>query len=68
MQNVRYAAAIFDENGEDQGPVDLSSAQNDDQARDLAKQEGMKWLVENGCNRATVRISRDGYMLSVEVP
>ena len=62
-----YNAAIIDENGEDQGPVDISTAQNDGQARDLAKREGLKWLAENGFSRATVRISRNGYMLNVEV-
>jgi hypothetical protein len=37
---MRYSAVLFDENGADQGPVDVSSAQDDEQARSLAKQEG----------------------------
>ena len=47
--------------------MDISGAQDDEQARDLAKREGLKWLAENGFNRATVRISRNGYTLKVEV-
>jgi len=64
---MRYTAVIIDENGADQGPVDVSGAQDDGQARDLANREGLKWLAENGFSRATVRISRNGYMLNVEV-
>ena len=64
---MRYTAVIIDENGADQGPVNVSGAQDDGQARDLAKREGLKWLAENGFSRATVRISRNGYMLNVEV-
>jgi hypothetical protein len=68
MQNVRYTASIFDEAGEDQGPLDISGAQDDEQARDHAKREGLKWLVENGATRATIQISCDGRGLSpVEV-
>jgi hypothetical protein len=65
MQNVRYTAAIFDEDGTDLGPVDVSSAQDDEHARDLAKQAGMKWLTENGLDRASIRVTRNGYGLPV---
>jgi post-segregation antitoxin (ccd killing protein) len=64
---MSYTAVIIDENGADHGPVDISNAQNDAQARDLAKQAGMKWLADNGAKRATVQISRNSYGLSVEV-
>jgi hypothetical protein len=60
-----YTAAIFDKNGTDQGPVNISSAQNDEQARNLAKRKGMKWLEENGLKQATVRIYRRGHGLPV---
>lgn len=62
---MRYSAIVVDENGADQGPVDVSSAQDDEHARSLAKREAVKWLAENGLTRATVRISRDGYWLPV---
>ena len=47
LQYSKYTAAIFDENGTDQGWMNISSVQNDEQARDLAKRRGMKWLEEN---------------------
>lgn len=65
MQNPRYTAIILDENGADQGPADVSGAQDDNQVRELAKREGMKWLAENGATRATVKISRNGYGLPI---
>jgi hypothetical protein len=65
MQDVRYTAVILDENGADQGPVDISNAQDDEQARNLAKREGEKWLAENGLKRATIKISRQGYGLPI---
>lgn len=65
LRYSRYTAAIFDENGTDQGPMDISSAQNDKQARDLAKRKGEKWLEENGLNQATIQISRDGHRLPI---
>lgn len=69
LRYSRYTAAIVDENGTDQGPMDISSAQNDKQARDLAKREGVKWLQENGLSQATIQIFRDGHGLPiVEVP
>jgi len=63
LRYSKYTAAIFDENGTDQGPMNISSAQNDEQARDLAKRRGMKWLEESGSNRATVQIYRRGHGL-----
>jgi hypothetical protein len=65
LRYSKYTAAIFDENGTDRGPMNISSAQNDEQARDLAKIRGMKWLVENGLNQAMIQISRAGYRLPV---
>lgn len=65
MPDVRYTAVILDENGADQGPVDISSAQDDEQARNLAKREGEKWLAENGLKRAIIKISRRGYGLPI---
>ena len=61
----RYVAVILDENGLDQGPVDISGAQDEGQARDLASRAGMKWLVENGFSRAKVQIVRDGIGLPI---
>ena len=60
-----YAAVLFDEHGADQGPVDVSIAQDDEQARALAQRAGLKWLAENGLNRATIQISREGYGLPI---
>jgi hypothetical protein len=69
LRYSRYTAAIFDENGTDHGPMDISGAQNDKQARDLAKRAGVKWLKENGSDQATIQISRGGHRLPiVEVP
>jgi hypothetical protein len=69
LRYSRYTAAIVDENGTDQGPMDISGAQNDKQARDLAKREGVKWLQENGMSQATIQIFRGGHRLPVvEVP
>jgi hypothetical protein len=65
LRYSKYTAAIFDENGTDQGPMNISSAQNDEQARDLAKRRGMKWLEENGLNQATVQIYRRGHTLPI---
>jgi hypothetical protein len=63
LRYSEYTAAIFDENGNDQGPVNISSAQNDEQARALAKRKGVKWLEENGLNQATIQIYRNGHSL-----
>ena len=65
LRYSEYTAAIFDENGNDQGPVNISSAQNDEQARALAKRKGVKWLEENGLNQATVQIYRRGHQLPI---
>jgi hypothetical protein len=65
LRYSRYTAAIFDENGADRGPMDISSAENDEQARALAKREGVKWLEGNGLNQATIRILRDGCGLPI---
>lgn len=65
LRYSKYTAAIFDENGADRGPMGISSAQNDKQARDLAKREGVKWLEENGLNQAAIQISRDGHRLPI---
>jgi hypothetical protein len=65
LRYSKYTAAIFDENGTDQGPVNISSAQNDEQARNLAERRGMEWLEENGLNQATVQIYRRGHKLPV---
>ena len=65
LRYSKYTAAIFDENGTDQGPMNISSAQSDEQARDLAKRRGVKWLVKHGLNQATIQISRDGHRLPV---
>ncbi len=67
-ETPKYSATIFDENGVDQGPIDLPAAENDEQARDLAKKAGLKWVAEHGIDRATVQISRGGYGFSVRVP
>jgi hypothetical protein len=64
-QNVRYTAVVFDEDETDLGPLDEFDAQDDEHARELAKQAGMKWLKANGLDRATIRVSRNGYGLPV---
>ncbi len=65
LRYSKYTAVIFDENGTDQGPMNISGAQNDEQARDLAKRRGMKWLEESGSNQATVQIYRRGHTLPI---
>lgn len=65
MQSNGYTAVVFDENGADQGPLDVSGAKDDNQARDLAMREGLKWLAQHGLNKATVQISRDGFWLPI---
>ena len=65
LQYSKYTAAIFDENGTDRGPVNISTAQDDEQARDLAQRRGVKWLEENGSNQAVIRIYRNGHSLPV---
>jgi hypothetical protein len=68
LRYSKYTAEIYDEHGNDLGPINVSGAQSDKQARDLAKREGEKWLEENGLNRAAVRIYRRGHGLTfVEV-
>jgi hypothetical protein len=67
MQSTKYTAVVLDENGVDQGPVDISSAQDDEEARDLATRQGAKWLADNGLNRATIQISHNGRGLTVKV-
>jgi hypothetical protein len=63
-----YIAVIFDEDGNDQGPIDVGAARDDEHALDLAKQAGTKWLAEHGLKRVTVKVSRNGYGLpAVEV-
>jgi hypothetical protein len=62
-----HTATIFDEDGLDQGPIDVSNAKTDSQALDLARKQGQKWLAENGHQRATVKVVRDGYGLPVVV-
>ena len=37
---MRYTAVILDENGADQGPVDVCGAQDDEQARNLPSEKG----------------------------
>ena len=64
---MTYTAVIIDENGVDQGRAEVSGARNDVQARDLARQSGMKWLAGNSAKRATVQISHGGRGLNVEV-
>jgi hypothetical protein len=63
LQYSKYTAAISDENGIDRGPMNISSAQDDEQARDLAKRRGVKWLEENGLSQATVQIYWNGHSL-----
>ena len=65
LRYSKYTATIFDENGTDQGPMNISSAQNDEQARDLAKRRGMKWLEQSGLDQATVQIYRRGHRLPI---
>jgi hypothetical protein len=65
LRYSKYTAEIFDENGTDQGPMNITDAQNDEQARDLAKRRGMKWLEESGLNQATVQIYRRGHSLPI---
>jgi hypothetical protein len=65
LQYSKYTAAIFDENGTDRGPMNISAAQDDEQARDLARRRGVKWLEENGSNEATIQIYRSGHSLPV---
>ena len=64
---MTYSAVIIDESGADQGPVDVSGARNEEQVRNLAKKTGMKWLADNGAERAIVQVSNDGHGLSIEV-
>lgn len=63
LRYSKYTAEIFDEHGNDMGPINVSSARSDKQARDIAKREGEKWLEESGLNRAAVRIYRRGHGL-----
>jgi len=65
VQETSYVAVIFDENGADLGPADITGARDDEQARRFAKRAGMKWLAENGRDRATIRVSQNGYWLPV---
>jgi hypothetical protein len=57
MSTPFYAATIFDEVGNDQGPLDMSGAGDDAQAGQIGKRVGERWLVENGQSRATVKIT-----------
>jgi hypothetical protein len=63
LRYSKYTAEIFDEHGNDMGPINVSSARSDKQARDIARREGEKWLEESGLNRAAVRIYRRGHGL-----
>jgi len=65
VQEACYAAVIIGENGADLGPLDLPGARDDGYALNLAKQAGMKWLAENGFDRVTIKVSRNGYGLPV---
>ncbi len=57
---MSYTAVLVDENGVDQGPLDISPALNDEQAAALARREAAKWLSESEQSHATVRVCRDG--------
>jgi hypothetical protein len=62
---MAYNAIVKDENGTDLGPLDqVSGAQNDAQALDLAKQAGLEWMTRSGMTRATVQVSQDGRWLA----
>jgi hypothetical protein len=65
LQYSKYTASIYDENGTDRGPINISNAQDDEQACDLAKRRGVSWLEENGLKKATIQIYRNGHTLPV---
>jgi hypothetical protein len=65
LRYSKYTAAIFDRDGTDHGPINVSSARTDAQARKLAEQLGVKWLEENGLNQAIVQVYRRGHKLPV---
>jgi hypothetical protein len=63
-----FSAAVYSDDGADQGPIDVTGAENESQARDLARVRGIEWLKASVFEHATVRISRDGHALTpVEV-
>jgi hypothetical protein len=61
MGKPSYSAVpINPDDGADLGPIDISEARKDDQARDLAAKRAGDWLRENGTEHVIVRIVIDG--------
>jgi hypothetical protein len=63
-ETFSYTAAIYSDDEVDQGPIDLTGAKDDTQARELARAQGKVWLNASVFDHATVRISRNGYALA----
>jgi hypothetical protein len=63
-----YSAVVYSEDGADHGPIDLTGAENESQARELANVRGIEWMSASVFDHVTIRITKNGYGLSrVEV-
>jgi len=52
---------------DDQGPLDLSGAQNDDQAIEIGRKQAIEWLRANGIEGLTLQIVENGRGIHREV-
>jgi sulfur transfer protein SufE len=52
---------------DDQGPIDLSGAQNDDEAIEIGRKQALEWLRANGIESVTLQIVENGRGIRREI-
>jgi hypothetical protein len=62
----QYNAVLLVGN-DDHGPLDLSGAQNDDEAIEIGRKQAVEWLHANGRKSVTLQIVENGRGIRREV-